>query len=150
MKQLTAADQHDPLADQPKAGVQRADRKVQAAGFGETASCRKTSPSRSDLGLGLADDEHVLPKSGRVELVADLADVAAETLDAFDLQLAGGLHRSGGDRRGGDRGKAIDRAAAHRRCRASLADARRAGGSAAPPPVSSAGSMSRNQLPGGR
>ena len=47
VKQLAAADQHDPLADQPKAGVQRADRKVQAAGFGETALYRKTSRSRS-------------------------------------------------------------------------------------------------------
>ena len=60
----------------------------------------------ADLGLGLTDHEDFLPRAGLVQFVADAVDVAAESLDRFDLQPAGGFQRRRGHRRGGDRGKA--------------------------------------------
>ena len=57
----------------------------------------------ADLGLGLADDKHLLAGPGLVQFVAHAVDVAAEALDRFDLQPAGGFQRRRGHGRGGDR-----------------------------------------------
>ena len=66
------------------------------------------------LGLGLADDEHLLPVAGGVQLVAHLGDVAAETLDRFDLQLAGRFQRRSTMLAAVTEGKLIDLASALR------------------------------------
>ena len=55
----------------------------------------------ADLGLRLADDEHLLAGAGLVQFVADAVDVAAEALDRLDLQPAGRFQRR---RRHGRRG----------------------------------------------
>ena len=104
-EQLAAAEQHDPLGHQAEAALQRADGKVQPALAGQSACRAKTSRQPPDLGLGLADDEHLLAGAGLVQLVADAVDVAAEALDRFDLQPAGRFQRAGRHGRGGDRRK---------------------------------------------
>ena len=60
----------------------------------------------ADLGVGLADDEHLLARAGLVQFVADPVDVAAEPLDRFDPQPAGRFQRRRGHGRRRDRGKA--------------------------------------------
>ena len=60
MKQLAAADQRDAVGHQAKAGLQPADRKVQPAGGGQPRR-REDLLQPLRFGLGLADDEHVLP-----------------------------------------------------------------------------------------
>ena len=59
-----------------------------------------------NLGLRLADHEHFLSGAGRVQLVVDLAYLAAETLDRFDFQSAAPLQRAAGQRGCGHRREA--------------------------------------------
>ena len=88
-----AGQQHRPLGHQAEPDGQPCRREVEPPA---RASCvpREEVGQTPHLGLGLADDEHVLARAGRVQLVAHLADVAAEALDRFDLQPAGRLQRA--------------------------------------------------------
>ena len=104
-EQLAAAEQHDPLGHQPEAALQRADGKVQAALLGGPRRAEDIAQP-ADFGLGLADDEHLLARAGFVQFVADAVDVAAESLDRFDLQPAGRFQRRRGHGRRRHRRKA--------------------------------------------
>ncbi len=95
MKQLAAGDQHDSFADQSKTGLQSADREMQFA-VGSELGCAKDFAQSFDFGLGRANDEHVVAQPDGVQLVAHFGDVAAESLDAFDAQLAFRFHRAAG------------------------------------------------------
>ena len=62
------------------------------------AACVAPNRSRepADFGFGLADDEHLLAHAGFVQFVAHAVDVAAESLDRFDLEPASGFQRRRG------------------------------------------------------
>ena len=104
-KQLAAAQQHDPIGHQPKTALQRADGKVQPSFLGGLRRAEQIAKP-ANFGLGLADDEHLLAHAGLVQFVAHAVDVAAETLDRFDLQPASRLERSRSHRRRRHRRKA--------------------------------------------
>ena len=107
VEQLAAAQQHDPLRHQPEAVLQRADGEVEAVFAGGLRAAEDVAEP-ADLGLGLADDEHLLARPGLVQLVADPVDVAAELLDRFDPQPASRFQRRRGHGGRGHRGKAED------------------------------------------
>ena len=88
MKQFAPADQRDPIVHQPEAGLEPPDGIVQLVGRRHPRRAEQFAQSIG-FGLRLTDDEHVL-KVGlagphrRIELIAHLGDVAAETLDRLD------------------------------------------------------------------
>jgi len=103
-EQLGARDQRDTVGHEPESAAQPAQGKVQLPlarrlGAGEQLG---QSPH---LGLGLAEDEHLLAGPGRVQLAADPGDVAAEPLDRLDPQPARRLQRARGHRGGRDQGE---------------------------------------------
>ena len=107
MKQFAAADQRDPLRDQPEAGVQKSQAKMEPAGLGQPRG-PEYLPQPLDFGGGRRNDVDLLAGAGGVQLVAHLGDVAAETLDRFDPQMTGRFQRSDGNAAERDRRKAVD------------------------------------------
>ncbi len=105
VKEFAAAQQHHAFRDQPETVVQRAQREMEPPLLGQPRGGEDLRQA-AHLGLGLANQENLLAGAGVVQFVADLVDVAAEALDRFDLQPAGGLQRAGGHGRGRHRGEA--------------------------------------------
>ena len=95
VEQLAAADQHDPLGHQAKPGLAacRCGKCSRPCSGGSCVS-PNTSASRCTSASVWQTTIHLLPGPGRVQLVADLVDVAAESLDRLDLQPAGRLRAS--------------------------------------------------------
>src|SRR5437660_9644180 len=100
MEQLVAAEQHDLLRHEAKAGAEPAGGEVQPGRFSTPAAwssrgawrCRRLAKhllQSFGLGLGLTDDEHVLPGGGRFQLFAHARNVAAEALDRLERQMTG-------------------------------------------------------------
>lgn len=104
LEQLVAADHGNAVGHQAEARLQLPGAKVQSAGGGQRGGAEDLLEPLI-LGRRGRNDEHVLPGRGGLELVAHLVDVAAEPLDRFDPQMAGGLHRS--DRHRGQRRRRI-------------------------------------------
>ena len=80
---------------------------MQLAGGGELGVAEDFAEA-IDFRFGRANQMHVEAKADRIELVAHFGDVAAESLDAFNSQLAFGLHRAAGDGGRGHGWKLID------------------------------------------
>src|SRR5262245_57142020 len=81
-------------AAQAKTGVERAERKMEAAGGGQFRQ-RKDFMETLDLRFGRGHDKHIIAVGNRVELVADASDVAAKALDRLERQLAMHTGRAG-------------------------------------------------------
>ncbi len=107
MKQLVAADHRDAIGYQAKASLELSDAKMQLPGGGQLRLAEDLFEPFV-LGRGRRNDEDVLTGRGGVQLVAHFVDVAAEPLDRFDPQVAGGFHRADGHGGQRDRRKAVD------------------------------------------
>ena len=91
LKQLRRAHQHDLLRHDAKPRLQVPHHQIKGTvDFFRRLVRRRLEQLAEplDLGLRLADDEHLLAEAHLVELVAHLGDVAAEPLDRFELQVA--------------------------------------------------------------
>ncbi len=99
LKQLGAADQNHPLADQAKSFVECADEQVQTTGLRDGRGGEDLAESLA-FRVGLGDQEHVVVGAAVIEFIPDLGDVTAESLHRFDLQAARRSESGLGDRRG--------------------------------------------------
>ncbi len=148
MEHRIAAHQHDPVRHDAEPVAQMPQGIVEHPLLGQARGGEDVGQA-PHLSLGLADYEHLLPGPHRVQLLADLADVAAETLHRLDAQPASGLQRAGGHRRGRHRGK--PQHLLHHALKAVyVLRPLQAFQITRPSSARSAGSTSRNQLAGGR
>ena len=72
-EKFAAAQQHDAVRHQSEAALQRTDRKMQATVAGKLRTGKHLAQA-ADLGLGLADEEDILPAAGVVKFLANLVD----------------------------------------------------------------------------
>ena len=106
-EQLPGADQNNPLVAQPEAVLQMSHRKMEPA-VGRQVRRREHFFQPLGLGLRLANEVDVVTGRRRVEFVPHPIDVAAESLDRFELQMTRGLVGAGRDGLGRDVRKAGD------------------------------------------
>ena len=100
LKQLRAADQNQPLADQPEPFVQCADQQVQTPGLCKLCG-REDLAQPLQFGLHLGDQVHIVVGGAAIEFLPHFRNVATEPLHRFDGQTARGAEPTWRDRGGG-------------------------------------------------
>ena len=118
LKQLGRAHQGDPLRHNAEAGFHVSDDETQRSGrrpacltcpiCSSRAGCRYVPARRKQLAqsltlrLGLTNDEYFVARTDLFQLVANFADLAAEPLDRFELEMRRSFHRPRGYARSRD------------------------------------------------
>src|SRR5205823_1862049 len=98
MEQVVIAEQDDARVHHAEAGPHAPGQQLQPVGLSELAA-RQDLAEALALAIVLAGDQYPVSHRRRVQLIPDLANVAAEPFDRFHAEMTGRLHGRTGEGR---------------------------------------------------